>query len=86
MYSDPMCMNIPWCLLHVTYYFEYSGLRPRSAKFNSAKTNILKHILTGENCRFGIICAFDSAHVRYSILIKAGPQPLFLAEPGKKNG
>ena len=56
------------------------------AELNSAEINTLKHIMTEENCRFVIISAFDSAHVKYGVWIKAGPQPLFLAEPGGKNG
>ena len=32
------------------------------------------------------IYAFGSAHVKIGVWIKAGPQPLFPAEPGVKNG
>ena len=35
--------------------------------------------LTSEN-------VFGSAHVKIGVWIKAGPQPLFPAEPGVKNG
>ena len=56
------------------------------AELNSAEINTLKHIMTEENCRFVIISAFDSAHVKNSVWNKAGPQPLFPAEPGGKNG
>ena len=41
--------------------------------------------MTEENCGFVIIYVFDSAHVKYRVWIKAGPQPLFPAEPGGKN-
>ena len=33
-----------------------------------------------------LIYVFGSAHVKIGVLIKAGPQPLFPAEPGVKNG
>ena len=58
------------------------------AELNSAEINTLKHIITEENCGliFVIIYVFDSAHVKYGVWIKAGPQPLFLAKPGGKNG
>ena len=33
-----------------------------------------------------LIYVFSSAHVKIGVWIKAGPQPLFPAEPGVKNG
>ena len=33
-----------------------------------------------------LIYVFGSAHVKIGVWIKAGPQPLFPAEPGVKNG
>ena len=57
------------------------------AELNSAEIHTLKHIMTEQNRRFVIISAFDSAHVpwvRRLNQIKAGPQPLFPAEPGVK--
>ena len=33
-----------------------------------------------------LIYVFGSVHVKIGVWIKAGPQPLFLAEPGVKNG
>ena len=33
-----------------------------------------------------LIYVFGSAHVKIGVWIKTGPQPLFPAEPGVKNG
>ena len=33
-----------------------------------------------------VFTVFGSAHVKIGVWIKAGPQPLFPAEPGVKNG
>ena len=43
------------------------GWTDSEAELNSAEINTLKHIMTEENCRFGIISAFDSAHVNYGL-------------------
>ena len=44
------------------------------AELNCAEINSQNDTMTKENCKVVIICAFDSAHVKYGVWIKAAPQ------------
>ena len=57
-------------------------LMPFTIKYTSAHTQVFK---TREKY-IELIYVFGSAHVKIGVWIKAGPQPLFQAEPGVKNG
>ena len=76
---------ILWPGSHAVLYtspieFNDPGLIDSDFELNSAEVNSPMHTMTEENCGFWSTYAFDSAHVKLGVWIKAGTQPLFPAE------
>ena len=64
----------------ICHYFIDSNLdRPKLINpgwiDSDAEINSQRHTITEENCKVVIISAFDSAHVKNGVWIKAAPKP-----------